>query len=1048
MDTPSIEQHKELSDFLCILYEKNPKPLACLSEQGKVLYATQSFYDYFGITSEDDYKKIWEEDFDTSQKEAKNFLEKINIHCAEALKKGLSQFSWQHQHSVSNKAFTQYLMTIISWHGENIFVIQLTCEADTQVVIEGKLSSDVSATDILFKSNTPISIWNADKKMVDCNDSFLKMLSIEKKERCLKSPEKCFPPYQASGEISLDVFASELEKAFASGYLSCRWVWQDLDGVDIPSRLSLLRIKYNEKDAVIILSYDLRISIQNQQKNNEIMLSMLENMPFGATLVSKEFQLIDCNSAASKMFGFDDKKDYLDSFHTLMPKFQPDGKLSRQKIPELFHLALEEGTATFEWMHIDRYGQPFPTEITVVRTKFRGETMLLGYTRDLRARKAKQEKATFVQERNAIVTENIPLCIMFWSKDMEIIDCNKAVLNTFKCKTKQDFINNLPILSPEFQPDGRNSMETLRNYQNTVLEKGQLRFEWLHQDMEGGLIPMEITLVRSMLDDDLVIVAYANDLRELKATQELVKEAELRNTLMLDSLPMAVHFWDENFKLIYTNLEGANIFGFESQEAYLEGFEKTLPAVQPNGVATKDILFQLIDDAFSKGIVRTEIIGKNAFTDEEIPFDMLVMRTSYRGKVGLITYLKDLRQHYAMLSEINANEQALRTAKELAEKSTKAKGEFLANMSHEIRTPMNGILGLLRLLEKTSLDETQSGYVEKSLFSANNLMRIINDILDFSKIEAGKLEMEMRPFTLESLSQEVKDLYAPLCSQKGLNLYIGIDEKTASTILLGDALRLKQVLFNLVSNAIKFTRSGTVSLEIESTTRDESELLCKFAVRDTGIGLSPEQINRLFSAFSQADSSVTRKYGGTGLGLVISRSIITMMRGNIWVESELGKGTTFFCTAIFKIDQRKCIRDEIDQNTQIIEQRQTDSYNILLAEDNDINQIVAQEILHEAGYKVDIANDGKEAVDMLEEKNYDLVLMDIQMPIMDGYAATKRIRAQQKFKDLPIIAMSAHAMKGDKDISLMHGMDEHITKPIDPNELYNTLKIWLSKKKK
>ncbi len=556
---------------------------------------------------------------------------------------------------------------------------------------------------------------------------------------------------------------------------------------------------------------------------------------------------------------------------------------------------------------------------------------------------------------------------------------------------------------------------------------------------------MEVTLVRSVLDGELVVVSYAKDLRELKATQELVKEAELRNTLMLDSLPLAVHFWDENFQLIYTNLEGANIFGFDSQQAYLDGFENTMLEFQPNGVRSKDILFQAIDEAFSRGSVRLEIVGRHVITGEEIPFEILVVRTSYRGKVGLISYIKDLRSHYSMLREIQANEHVLREAKEMAEKSTQAKGEFLANMSHEIRTPMNGILGLLRLLNKTSLDEMQRNYVEKSLFSANNLMRIINDILDFSKIEAGKLEMEIRPFTLAELCQEVSDLYTPLSSQKGLNFSVSAAEEFSKTIILGDALRLKQVLFNLVSNAIKFTRSGSVSLDVESTPRDNCELLCTFAVRDTGIGLTPEQINRLFSAFSQADSSITREYGGTGLGLVISRSIITMMRGNIWVESELGKGSTFFCTAIFKQDQRKVSRDNPQELAMHMVQEANKVYHILLVEDNDINQLVAIEILQEAGYMVDTADNGKKALEMLEKKSYDAVLMDIQMPIMDGYTATRLIRQQKKFDHLPIIAMSAHAMKGDKDISLANGMNEHITKPISPDVLYNALQLWIQK---
>ncbi len=1033
-------------DFLRILYEKNPKPLACLSNTGRVLYATQSFYDFFGTVSPENYMKIWEQDFDSSQNNAKNFLEKIISQCKNALETGLSQFTWQHQMPSAKKVSASYSITTIFYEDEHIFVMQMSFDKKTQIVIEGKISSDISATDILFRSATPICIWGADKKMLDCNDSFLQFLSIENKDLCLKTAERCFPPYQADGEFSLDTFVENLRKALAIGYASGEWFWRDMCGIDIPVRLSLLRIKYNEKDAVVIFSYDLRTKQQQLESNEDAMRAMHEGMPYGVNIVNKDSKIIDCNNTAYKIFGFTNKHEYMELFPTLSPEYQPDGKLSREKTLESLKTAFDEGYAHFEWMHKDCNGDPLPVEVTAVRTKIHGEVMVLGYTRDLRDFKAMQEKASFIEERNAIISDNVPLCIMFWTKEGEMFDCNKAVLSTFKYKTKEDYIKNLYATSPEFQPDGRNSKEAVAVNHLEVLEKGYIRFEWLHQDSEGELIPMEVVLVRSMLDGKLVVVSYVKDLRDLKATQELVKEAELRNTLMLDSLPMAVHFWDENFKLIYTNLEGANIFGFETQEAYLNGFEKTLPEFQPNGVATKDMMAQIIDDAFAKGTTRAEVVTKHSITGEDIPLEILSVRTSYRGKHGLISYLKDMRQQYAMMREIASNEQALRESKEIAERSTKAKGEFLANMSHEIRTPMNGILGLLHLLEKTTLSEMQKNYVDKSLLSANNLMRIINDILDFSKIEAGKLEMETRPFTLSELCQDVTDLYLPLSTQKGLNLSIQVQEDCASTIILGDALRLKQVLFNLVSNAIKFTRSGTVSLEVEGEIRDNIELLCRFAVRDTGIGLKPEQVDRLFSAFSQADSSVTREYGGTGLGLVISRSIITMMRGNIWVESELGKGSTFFCTAIFKLDQRKKARALTVDSESIADLQSTASYHILLVEDNEINQLVAAEILQSAGYTLDIANNGKEAINMLVLGRYDAVLMDIQMPVMDGHTATKFIRTQKEFDKIPIIAMSAHAMKGDKDISLSCGMNEHITKPINPEELYKTLQTWIVKK--
>ena len=399
-----------------------------------------------------------------------------------------------------------------------------------------------------------------------------------------------------------------------------------------------------------------------------------------------------------------------------------------------------------------------------------------------------------------------------------------------------------------------------------------------------------------------------------------------------------------------------------------------------------------------------------------------------------------------MFNDMRKVEVDLRLARDASEQSARAKSEFLANMSHEIRTPMNGILGLLHLISKTDLTPKQRDYIDKSQVSAKNLLRIINDILDFSKIEAGKLEMEYTEFDLLDTLTEVGDMFNSNIAESNLDFKIILTDNLPETVM-GDPLRLKQVLINLISNAVKFTHSGGIKVQVLKL-EDETDHICLcFSVEDTGIGMTDEQASSLFTPFTQADTSITRKYGGTGLGLVISKDIVHMMGGNMWVESRFGEGTTFYFTACFTPAQLSYLSGtcDIDYVCPKAAAHNLIKGTILLVEDNEINQLVAQELIEAAGYSVDIADNGQLALDMIDRGHYKLILMDIQMPVMDGISTTQKIRENKAYDNLPIIAMSAHAISDDIEKSLTCGMNDYITKPIEPNILYGTLEKWINK---
>lgn len=380
---------------------------------------------------------------------------------------------------------------------------------------------------------------------------------------------------------------------------------------------------------------------------------------------------------------------------------------------------------------------------------------------------------------------------------------------------------------------------------------------------------------------------------------------------------------------------------------------------------------------------------------------------------------------------VSIKTEELRKALDLAQEANKAKTNFLATMSHEIRTPMNGVLGMISLLLDTSLNEEQQFFARVVESSAKTLLEIINDILDISKLEAGKVILEIIPFNLKELVESIRVLTQELAAKKKLSLIIEFDSKIPSTFL-GDPTRLRQVILNLTTNAIKFTEKGSVTIRVCKHNEFDNHLSMRFEVIDTGIGISKKNQIKLFAQFSQVDSSITRKYGGSGLGLAICRNIVTLMNGEIGYEGEEGKGSCFWFTAVFG-------KAEVAQKSKGVYvdefEMQQQKLKILVAEDNEVNQLVIKTMLTKIGHDVTIVNNGLEALNNVQQNEYNLVLMDMQMPVMDGLEATKQIRKLPTIRRVPIIALTANAMTGDREKCLEAGMNGYLSKPINKEEL-------------
>ncbi|MEP4485527.1 MAG: response regulator [Halioglobus sp.] len=715
-------------------------------------------------------------------------------------------------------------------------------------------------------------------------------------------------------------------------------------------------------------------------------------------------------------------------------------------------------------------------------------------------------------------------------------------------------------------------VELLHSSIRLARSKGEYqKVDWAGNDELADVVHAYNDLLDSQAEAEQEINRYQKELEQRveERTAELREQKEIVQ-LTMDNIVQGILFVDENARIASYNAQWLDMLEMsEVDVARHANYEDLTRHIYAEKLGQPEAIEQVLADAQSQQSRVSEVILADGTVIE-------VHQTPISGGGFVRTYTDISLQKMAA--------QQLELAKEVAEDSARSKSAFLANMSHEIRTPMNAIIGMSELALKTELNPKQYNYIDKVNRSAVSLLGIINDILDFSKIEAGKLDLESIDFHLEDVLDNLVNLVGLKAEEKGLELLLDIDQGVP-TLLKGDPLRLSQVLVNLGNNAVKFTDSGEIVISIKVLEQNAEQVSLQFSVRDSGIGMTDEQKSTLFQAFNQADASTTRKYGGTGLGLTISQSLVEMMQGEIGVHSEPGKGSEFYFSveltyredqadqtqenatdlegmnvlvvddnptareilkdiakslgfrvetaasgakALSMVERSNSAKDPftvvlmdwqmpamdgvatvqelVDQNlltsaqtvmmvtafgreeaaaagqdlpianyltkpvnastlhdsilaahglpsrmSQRRRMRQEDTEiaaklagaNILLVEDNDINQELALEILTNAGMRVDVANNGQEALDRLAIKVYDGVLMDIQMPVMDGYTATARIREQAQFHDLPVIAMTANAMVGDREKAMEAGMNDHIAKPLNVTDMFNTMARWI-----
>ncbi len=519
-------------------------------------------------------------------------------------------------------------------------------------------------------------------------------------------------------------------------------------------------------------------------------------------------------------------------------------------------------------------------------------------------------------------------------------------------------------------------------------------------------------------------ISIQRDITEQKKVHDEMESVTTRLATLITNMNSGILVEDQNRNIALINKAFCNMFSIPVDPSLLLGSDCTNSADQSMHLFHDPDLFVkriniILDKKKSVIGEELELADHRFFERDYIP---IFLNTKFLGNLW----------QYSDITSRKKTETDLRKAMAEAESANSSKSLFLAKMSHEIRTPLNAVIGLSKLMKETPLNQEQKKFNDKLIMSGENLLGIINEILDFSKIEAGKIDLESVPFNVHDMIKRVYSFIEHTAEEKMITLTTRVDPRIPCA-LIGDPVRIQQILTNLVSNAIKFTHTGGVEISAELTNISVNKARLLFAVTDTGIGISKENLSNIFERFRQEDESVTRVYGGTGLGLAISKQLVELMAGQLQVESEKGKGSRFFFTLEFQITDEKVLH-QIPEKVKIVP-RTLENKRILIVEDNEFNQFIVKSIIEKWGATTEIAENGVIAVELLKQTAYDIVLMDMQMPVMDGVTATRIIRDEIN-KSIPIIALTANVTKEAIQRAYDAGMNEYITKPFDEEDLY------------
>ncbi|MBU0972381.1 MAG: PAS domain S-box protein [Proteobacteria bacterium] len=810
-------------------------------------------------------------------------------------------------------------------------------------------------------------------------------------------------------------------------------------------------------DALTVLKTDMDQTFAERKKIEKKYKGLFHHIADPIMVFDQEdLHIIDCNRAFLTVYGY--TRDELKTMtpHDLHPEEE------RGKVNQNIHDT--EKIQTHRYTHITKHGKTIDVEVRSDVTEYQGRPAWISNIRDITDRnrlenELKEHRDVLgrqVEQRTRALKEEIAerkqtetkYKTLFESSSDAVVlldktvcfDCNQAALTIFGCQTKEEFCSfQIWNFSPEMQGNGQKSEDLAGEKLKEAYQNGRANFEWIHKNVRTQkTFPADVLLSVMELNGKKMLQAVIRDITQRKHAEKKLQYSEEKYRGMIENMQDVFYRTDIDQNLTMISPSGLRLLGYDPDAVILGNNIGTLFYKNSPHYA------RFLKTLKKKG--RVSNFELTLVTRDDTPVPVMSSSKFYTDSHGNALGIEGTITN---ITERKRAEEQLQHAKVLAESATKAKSEFLANMSHEIRTPMNGIIGMAELILDTALDPDQLNLVTTIDKEANSLLEIINSILDFSKIEAGKLELELAPFNLRLLFEELSTTFAISARKKQL-AFVSSFPPDIPERLIGDPVRLRQILVNLIHNAIKFTHRGEISIWVETLKQENNRVELQFFVQDTGIGIPEEKQKTIFESFAQADGSTTRKYGGTGLGTTISKHLVQMMGGEIGLESRPYTGSTFWFTACFMENLSENTRSDsklwVPATEPGLPPLGREKIQILLVEDYPTNQQVAIKLLTGLGCQVSLAENGQKAVEMFKTSRFHLILMDIQMPLMDGYEATRLIREHEKksrqtfvlnnpgkehlWYRTPIVAMTAHAMKGYREKCLAADMDDFITKPM------------------